>query len=389
MTRADLKLEGLTVLTGPSHSGKTAVMRAVETALYNPAGATYVRVGAPAAEIGLRFTTLEGQLITWIYSKGKSSSMDVNGRSYEKLGRGPVESEVEVAGFAPVQVGDHQLTPHFQRQLQPLFGVTEKSTTLFNLLLSFAETEKLPDIRKSIDQDIRQLKERRAAAVSIADRQEKTLGVLRQLAADVVDSAEVDEVYAVEADLKKYLALTGLFSRLTAIDENLTNLVEMQDEASDGFLDELQTCDRLLSSVDSIESHVLKHRKAGLDRSVAQTLSDELSELLTELELLIEGFELYEKTSALEMRHSNLRSKLLSVELENPDGRIKNLDEAIAEFDTCPTCGAPITDGHYDPSRSAPATGAVTRSESYSRHKSGDSSDRAVGDRESDQRLRL
>lgn len=118
-----LDLGRLTVISGPSGSGKSALVRAFRAALANTRGTFFVRDGAFSAQVSL--TLLEGvgatvDPIPWTleYAKrvsGKSGSTvyTISGEEHTAVGSGPVEAVLEETRIEPdLQVVDQFAPPY-------------------------------------------------------------------------------------------------------------------------------------------------------------------------------------------------------------------------------------------------------------------------------------
>jgi len=78
---------GMTVIVGRSEAGKTALVRAIHAFFTNQAEKGYVRDGASETSVRLQ---LDGHLCEWRRTKrgaSFSSSYDVDGESYQRMGR--------------------------------------------------------------------------------------------------------------------------------------------------------------------------------------------------------------------------------------------------------------------------------------------------------------
>jgi len=73
----DLELAPLTVIVGPSRSGKSALVRALRSAFFNATGAAFIRRGARAATVGLLFD--DGTELSWEKVAGAGGVYVVSG----------------------------------------------------------------------------------------------------------------------------------------------------------------------------------------------------------------------------------------------------------------------------------------------------------------------
>ncbi|MFA7175183.1 MAG: AAA family ATPase, partial [Kiritimatiellia bacterium] len=121
----------LTVITGASDCGKTAIIRAIKWALFNePRGMDFMRAGAEFAQVTVLFTSG----VTVIRERRKSVNRytlllpDSDRQVFEAFGDGvPVEIRM-ATGIAPIHISDLELQLQLAEQLDgPFLG--SKSTT--------------------------------------------------------------------------------------------------------------------------------------------------------------------------------------------------------------------------------------------------------------------
>ena len=116
----------LTVITGPSDSGKTAIIRALKWLFYNqPAGADFMRAGASMVRVGVKFA--DGVTVirerTAATNRYKIIHHANEPEVFEGFGNGvPLEIQ-EVTGIRPVKIADLELMLNLSEQLDgPFLG---------------------------------------------------------------------------------------------------------------------------------------------------------------------------------------------------------------------------------------------------------------------------
>ena len=134
----ELQIQGLTVLTAPSHSGKSSIIRAVDTLLTaNWYQEAYQRRGTTLTTVSLTYNTDSIEFIR----KGSSSSYKINEESFSKLGR-KVPQELSLLGYGEVQVAESvsettNILPQVQNQFDGPYQDIIKPASLTQLLGSF------------------------------------------------------------------------------------------------------------------------------------------------------------------------------------------------------------------------------------------------------------
>jgi energy-coupling factor transporter ATP-binding protein EcfA2 len=137
----DLDVEGLTVIVGPSNRGKSALLRAIEAALFNAPGDEFVTTGQKTAEVHLGdVPTADGRTLDVLWAKGGGkNAYNIDGQSYAKVGTGapPVLQE---AGYRDVWVGDkdrkrgESIRPQAANQFDGLFLLNRAGSFVADVL---------------------------------------------------------------------------------------------------------------------------------------------------------------------------------------------------------------------------------------------------------------
>lgn len=144
--KADIQIEGITLLLGPSNNGKSSFMRAIKSVLYGRLGDDYIRFGFSASTVSLAF---EEHLI--VRSKTKSVlTYYIDGEKYEKVGR-TRPSEIEsMFNFKLIECGSQSFKPNFFDPDEPLFLVRFTPSERFSYLSLIIEESKFGDIVRHI-----------------------------------------------------------------------------------------------------------------------------------------------------------------------------------------------------------------------------------------------
>jgi DNA repair exonuclease SbcCD ATPase subunit len=170
----DIDIEGLTVVTGPSDVGKSALFRALKGILRNEIAAEYVRNGQEAPlELALSFG---GHLINAKRKKKGSTTYVIDGQDFAKLAGG-VPDQLKDLKFTEVIIGDFDFDPIFGRQNSAQFLIdplTYKPTEVNAILGAFGGTEKLEHGKKEANlRKTQKDAEARTIAGQIRDAEER------------------------------------------------------------------------------------------------------------------------------------------------------------------------------------------------------------------------
>jgi len=140
---------GITVITGPSNSGKTAAQRALVSLLENPPSGRYkIRHGADSCEVSLE---MEGHPpITWI-REAKTAQYRIGEEEYRKTGRSKLADFYPTLPFDKDEYGTFA---NFHRETDVLFPFGLSSTELFRVFEKTAEIDNTTNINSLITEDI-------------------------------------------------------------------------------------------------------------------------------------------------------------------------------------------------------------------------------------------
>lgn len=149
----------LTVITGPSDSGKTAIIRALRWLYFNtPQGTDFIRVGA--RETSIILTLADGTRIIRSRSRGNKNVYEIippNGEKQTFAGFGvnvPLEVQ-QATGVRPVQIGDLELNLNLAEQLDgPFLGKSISAGARAKVLGKLAGTEEVDYAGKQLAADL-------------------------------------------------------------------------------------------------------------------------------------------------------------------------------------------------------------------------------------------
>lgn len=202
---AEVIIDGLTVVTGPNNSGKTALMRAVRGVFTNPAAGPLVRHGAAYLSVTLTFD--DGVTICWEKGwekpgqKGKGiNRYHINGITIQGVGRG-VPPEVEILGVKDIQAASERVWPQIADQFDgTLFLLNRPGSSIAEALSDVERVGRLTEALKLSERDQR-----------TADNERKVRRVdLESLKKEVASYDGVEDVASAVSDLHVGKARTQL-----------------------------------------------------------------------------------------------------------------------------------------------------------------------------------
>ena len=156
----EVVIDGLTVVTGPNNSGKTAFMRAVRGVFTNASPGPLIRHGAAYLSVAITFD--DGAEVLWEKGwekpgrKGKTvNRYVVNGVSIANVGRG-VPPEVAALGVGEIKAASDRIWPQIARQFEgTLFLVNRPGSAVAEALSDVERVGKLTEALRLSEKDRR------------------------------------------------------------------------------------------------------------------------------------------------------------------------------------------------------------------------------------------
>lgn len=220
MAHKDTELElgpGVTVLTGPNNSGKSAVVEALRSVAQNPAPHHVIRHGASKAVVRVELDS--GEAIEWVRSRGNTVyhlfQADQNGDApdntpevYAKFGRTPPEDIRNLLRLDLVETENGAVDIHIGNQRYPIFLLDQTGSQAASFFAASTEAEYLLRIQQALK-----------------TKTDHTRSKRKELLQESADLEEALGLYLPLEDLDLQLASTeALYARLVAFQEALPSL---------------------------------------------------------------------------------------------------------------------------------------------------------------------
>ncbi|WP_018306303.1 AAA family ATPase [Desulfitobacterium hafniense] len=167
----------LTVITGPSDSGKSAIIRALKWLLYNsPRGDGFITVGKDIC--GVRAFYDDETVVARYRSRGSVNRYEVNGQAYEGFGTGvPLEVQ-QATGIRKLHIGDQDYLLNLSDQLAgPFLGNdSTPAPARAKVLGKLAGTEEMDHASKEVGTDLFRAKREREGLEHYIESTKDALG---------------------------------------------------------------------------------------------------------------------------------------------------------------------------------------------------------------------
>ncbi|MBF0515453.1 MAG: AAA family ATPase, partial [Desulfovibrionaceae bacterium] len=153
MAHASTEIElgpGLTVLTGPNNSGKSAVVEALRCLAVNPTPKYFIRHGAKEARVEAVFD--DGARLAWVrrekYALYELTRPGADAPEvYAKFGRKPPEQVQDLLRLSLVELDDasevREIDVHLGNQREPIFLLNKPKTVMASFFASTTESAHL------------------------------------------------------------------------------------------------------------------------------------------------------------------------------------------------------------------------------------------------------
>ena len=214
----------LSVITGPSDSGKTAIIRALKWLFFNaPAGTDFIRAGATYSKIVVEFET--GDTVTRWRTIGGINRYLVNAEVYEGFGNDVPLEVRQLSELRELTIGDIELNLNISEQLQgPFLGRSVSAPTRAKVLGKLAGTEEIDLAGKRLGTDLyRRNQDEKRLKGNMAELKEKIAGY-DYLPAMKRKIGEIEtQVAAVRKAIERRLVLADLRTAYSKIETGMVN----------------------------------------------------------------------------------------------------------------------------------------------------------------------
>ena len=136
---AEFEVKGLTVITGPNNTGKSACARAIAGAFSNARGYSHVRKGEKHSRVEIDFD--DGNSVVWEKGKGVNR-YEINGQQLDKVGS-KTPDELADLNIISVEVDGKTVWPQIARQFEQIFLLDMPPSVLSSALSDVKTIEAL------------------------------------------------------------------------------------------------------------------------------------------------------------------------------------------------------------------------------------------------------
>ena len=284
---AEFEIDKYTVLTGPSNSGKSAICRAIEGALFNRSGDGFVRNGEKFAQVTIQ---TDSQEIVWTKGSGKNH-YTVNGNLFDKVGT-DVPQDIINLGFKDIELSRSKLRPQMGTdQFDILFLIREQGSLISEVFSVLGRLDVITKAGKECGTDLKGrkslLKTRYDDLATIDRKLGKYQGFEKIVLAS--ESLEIDD-QDIKTERSNLEGLSNTFAKYRGFKKDILGLSVVSKLKAPKDIDsaEIQSIKALSETKDKLQTANLQIQALGslITLNVPEPPSEKLVSLVSQLKSL-------------------------------------------------------------------------------------------------------
>lgn len=373
-------LPGLNCLIGQSNNGKSALMRAAKSCIYNEPGTTSVRLGCNNFAVGLQMNSH-----TVILQKGSNSFYKVDNDVYGKIGRTQLEEVAKALGIKQLNINGANEEINFWDQMEKPFLLDRSETELFRFIVDSGKDNNVTLALKSITQDRQQITKDITLTEGKLNQIDANIKIQEEQLKDVDLKIDVcNKVIELGPKIKRVQEITNLKNKAILDGQQLSNALLSKSNIDVVFnkvstsLELIDTNTKKVNVLSNLKTSITQNnqtieelkstvsRMSNLDDSGLKIKSDKYNllsnlvsktrstqDLILELQnkqypVLSDNFskkvDTYKNLSDT-IYKINLKQEQINREADLLDNIVAELEEVnkeINDIGICPTCGQPM-----------------------------------------------
>lgn len=325
---------GFTILQGPSNSGKSSIIKAVENCIFNQSGTTNVRQGCKNYSIGIKKDDHTVSLI-----KGKDTKYKVDDVVYEKIGVSQLAEVAEALNIRETVLGGEKVRLNFSKQMSYPFLLDKTPGQLYKFIVDSSESESLSNVLKDISKDIKDLDKsltQNEAQIDILSKQQiqlnenlKNADAILEISNKIIDmDIEYQRVEQLTKYKQSHISLSSEIKRLQA------------QIASYNINIDISNLECVMNDYSSYMSVYNDYKKA---KSEYDVLLDKIQDYNAKVDLskLSDLYEKHNSVKSLISQYNILNSSISSIrdQILEYDSEIGIEKNKLSKFKICPLCG--------------------------------------------------
>lgn len=356
-------IPGINLIVGSSGSGKSTLMRSIYSIASNDFSDSDISFGKNAMSIDVDYNSSHIKYGRSIKSKGEKCFYIVNGESFVKLGRQPLQQVADILKIGDVDVNGEKVNFNFNLQFSSPFLILGSQSTLYNVL-TYRSSFDISSINDYYVSDIKSNASDTSANVKLKEKLEANISDLQSYLEKL---SPIEDLYSDYISYKHTLkfndelkSLLIMYSAIKDLEKELlqTNNLLTEIENANAFFEELSCIDKYNSLIK--ETNVIVKSIAELEESV-NTLEYN-DEFIFNVVKQSNLFKEYNRCSLVSSTLSEIDEKLITqldeitasydilVKIEKAneyitiiESRCKSVTDELSTFNYCPLCGNSLT----------------------------------------------
>lgn len=372
---------GTTLILGSSNQGKSALFRAIETAVFNLPRDSHVSKGQTKSAVKLSY---DGHYFIWLrdLKSATKTKYIVDGKEFLKVGRTQLEEIGSIFNMKEIEISGIKERLNFSSQLSYPFLLNRLPSELFKFFSYSSESDNLTEVLSDMVQDFKSMKKNILLCTNTMDTIKNTIAQDKKSLSDIVLLAPtINTVLNYESTIKKYIKLNTLNEEIKSNKNNLNNIVQTinlnsitpttKNTIQGMDIKELENMKTLNEDIKSnkqrieqnertIKANEIKENTKNKTKTIGEDLNEieKQTQTLTALNTLKESLALQstiiKSNTPIDLSSTGTKLKLLSNYLNTQStlnliqvlsNELKSLNESLSSIGICPYCGSPLNKG--------------------------------------------
>lgn len=238
--------EGLTVIVGSSNNGKSAILRAIDTAIFNIPRDSHITIGEIISAVAIKINDNE---IIWQRNLNATNKVayKIGDKVLQKVGRTQVPEVADLLGIKEIEINGVKSKLNFQGQMSYPFLLDKTPSQVFAFMSQSAEGDNLTVILKRMKGDLDESKKQ-------VKTLETQMDTIKNMAADIkVKRDNLTDRYKLVDEILSVDTIANNQKALEAYINNIEYIVNKKRELEDRDIlvaGEYQILENTLSHID-------------------------------------------------------------------------------------------------------------------------------------------
>lgn len=334
---------GLTVIRGQSGNGKSTIIRAIETAIFNKPGDRYVTAGERSSAVRI----VDGsKKVIWKKDLSAESKTlyQVGEKLYTKVGRGVFQEAARELGIEEVRLSNDRVRVNFSKQLSYPFLLDKTPPQLYEFFSLSKDSESLSAVIQEMRVDLDRYKVDLRVLEGVIDSTKEQIKYHKKIVEKAGNYKETyDAIIALDPQVKRLEKLQGAVARSLEIHKAYTQLVgeykKVKAVEDSGllelFLSESEAFERMDYAVSLAyfkykQVLALREENQKYESLLGNIDTAKAEELIKNLNKIVQSVD--------ECESSARRIQNLIEERDQVEAEIRDLEDELKEFKVCPLC---------------------------------------------------